>query len=77
MPLQAPKLIMMNDVVHGVIIQHCSLVPTLTYQAFSPCIITGGALRPDLRLVTADRKLFALELTMGFETNSNINSQRE
>ena len=43
----------------------------------SPCIITGYTLRPDLLLVTADRKLFVLELTVGFETNLNINAHRK
>ena len=43
----------------------------------SPCIITGDIFRPDLLLVTKDTKLFVLELTVGFETNLNINSQRK
>ena len=33
--------------------------------------------RLDLLLVTADRTLFVLELTVGFETYLNINSQRK
>ena len=41
----------------------------------SPCIVTGDAFRPDLLLVTADKRLFMLELTVGFETNLNINAQ--
>ena len=43
----------------------------------SPCIITGDTLRPELLLVTADRKLFVLELTVGFETNLDINAHRK
>ena len=43
----------------------------------SPCIVTGDAFRPDLLLVTADKRLFVLELTVGFETNLNINAQRK
>ena len=43
----------------------------------SPCIVTGDAFRPDLLLVTADKRLFMLELTVGFETNLNINAQRK
>ena len=43
----------------------------------SPCIITGDTLRPDLLLVTEDRKLFLLELTVGFETNLDINAHRK
>ena len=43
----------------------------------SPSIITGDTFRPDLLLVTADKKLFVLELAVGFETNLNINAQRK
>ena len=32
---------------------------------------------PDLIFVTADRKIFALELKVSFETNLNINAQRK
>ena len=39
----------------------------------SPCIISGDTFRPDILLVTKDKKLFVLELTVGFETNLNIN----
>ena len=39
----------------------------------SPCIIAFDTLHPDLLLVTADRRLFVLELTIGVETNVNIN----
>ena len=39
----------------------------------SPCIITGDTFRPDILLVIKDKKLFVLELTVGFETNLNIN----
>ena len=43
----------------------------------SPCKITGDTFRPDILLATKDKKLFVLELTVGFETNLNINSQRK
>ena len=43
----------------------------------SPSIVTGDAFRPDLLLVIEERRLFVLELTVGFETNLNINAQRE
>ena len=40
----------------------------------SPCLITGESLRPDLLLLTENRSLYILELTKGFETNIQINS---
>ena len=43
----------------------------------SPCIVTGDAFSPDLIPVKADRRLLVLELTVGFETNLNINAQRK
>ena len=43
----------------------------------SPSIITGDTFRLDLLLVTSDKKLFVLELAVGFETNLNINAQRK
>ena len=43
----------------------------------SPCIVTGDTFHPDLLLVTADKRLFVHELTVGFETNLNINAQRK
>ena len=88
MLLQAAKPTLMRDVLHGVIIQHCNLLKLLSIHCWfypnvdlpgflSPCIITGDAFRPDLLLVTADKKLFILELTVGFETNLNTNAQRK
>ena len=43
----------------------------------SPCILTSDMFRPYLLLVIADQKLFLLELTIGFEINLNITSQRK
>ena len=34
-------------------------------------MITGESLRPDLLLLTKDKLLYILELTIGFENNSN------
>ena len=42
----------------------------------SPCIIAGGKLRPDILFSTADNVLYIIELTVGFETNLNINASR-
>ena len=43
----------------------------------SPCIVTSDTFRPDLLLVTKDKKLLVLELAVGFETNLNITAQRK
>ena len=43
----------------------------------SPCIITGDIFRPDLILVTTDKKIYILELTVGFETNLEVNAERK
>ena len=45
-------------------------------SALSPSIITGDSLRPDLVMVT-DTSLYILELTVGFESNLQINSDRK
>ena len=40
-------------------------------------MITGESLRPDLLLLTKDKLLYILELTRGFETNIQNNSNRK
>ena len=40
-------------------------------------MITGESLRPDLLLLTKDKLLYILELTIGFETNIQNNSNRK
>ena len=42
----------------------------------SPCFITGESYRPDL-LLTDKNILYVLELTVGFETNMQNNSDRK
>ena len=42
----------------------------------TPSVITGDELRPDL-LLAIENKLYILELTVGFETNLKINSDRK
>ena len=58
-----------------------SLSPCKVYADFpsftSPCLITGDSLRPDLLLVTENSVLYILELTLGFETNMQVNSTRK
>ena len=41
----------------------------------SPCIITGDS--HDMLLITADKCLYIIELTVGFETNLDNNSERK
>ena len=43
----------------------------------SPSLITGDSLRPDLALIAPNNSLYVLELTVGFETNIEINSNRK
>ena len=43
----------------------------------SPCIVTGDSLCPDLLLISPDNCLYILDLTVGFKTNLNNNSQRK
>ena len=43
----------------------------------TPSVITGDELRPDLLLTIENKLLYILELTVGFETNLKINSDRK
>ena len=43
----------------------------------SPSLITGDALRPDLVLISSDKNVYILELTVGFESNLKIHSDRK
>ena len=43
----------------------------------SPSIITGDIFRPDLILDMTDKKIYILELTVGFETNLEVNAERK
>ena len=43
----------------------------------SPSFITGDSLRPDLVLVLNNASIYVLELTVGFESNIKINSDRK
>ena len=57
-------------------LQHCTLFADLPSFA-SPSLITGESLRPDLVLISRDKTLYLLELTVGFEKNILINSKRK
>ncbi|CAB4032436.1 Hypothetical predicted protein [Paramuricea clavata] len=43
----------------------------------NPSVITGDRLRPDLLLVTENRCLYILELTVGYESNLQVNANRK
>ena len=43
----------------------------------SPSVITGDSLRPDLVLISNNSTLYTLELTLEFESNIRINSDRK
>jgi hypothetical protein len=43
----------------------------------NPSVITGDRLRPDLLLVTENRCLYILELTVGYEYNLQVNANRK
>ena len=56
--------------------QHCLVYADLPFFQ-SPSLITGDTLRPDLALIVPDNSLYVLELTVGFETNIAIYSNRK
>ena len=85
--LQAAKHTLTKGILYGVIIQHCNILLTPYSKLFvlpyvdlpgflSPCIINGDRFCPDLLFVTADQKLFLLEMMVGFEAYLNISAQR-
>ena len=43
----------------------------------SPSLVTGDSLRPDLVLILNGTSVYMLELTVGFESNITINSDRK
>ncbi|CAB4009023.1 Hypothetical predicted protein [Paramuricea clavata] len=43
----------------------------------NPSVLTGDRLRPDLLLVTENRCLYILELTVGYESNLLVNANRK
>ena len=43
----------------------------------SPSLITGDSLRPDLVLVLNNTTVYLLELTVGFQSNNKVNSDRK
>ena len=47
------------------------------HQFLSPSFITGDSLRPGLALLIDNSSLYIIELTVGFESNVQINSDRK
>ena len=43
----------------------------------SPSVLTGDSLRPDLLLKVENKCLYILELTVGFESNLQVNARRK
>ena len=55
---------------------NCSIYADL-HSFLSPSFITGDSLRPYLALVTDNSSLYIIELTVGFESNIQMNSDRK
>ena len=60
----------LSSVVHSSLFADLPIFP-------SPSLITGESLRPDLVLVLNNTSAYLLELTVGFESNIKINSDRK
>ena len=58
------------------IFSSCSVYADLL-SFLSPSFITGDSFRPDIALVTENSSLYIIELTVGFESNIQINSDRK
>ena len=57
-------------------IKHSTLYADLPGFA-SPCIVTGDNLRPDMLFSIDTDALYIIELTVGFETNTDLNAERK
>ena len=57
-------------------VNHASLYADLPSFP-SPSLISGDSLRPDLVLVLNNATVYLLELTVGFESNIKVNSDRK
>ena len=71
-----------HDSVLNFIASTLSALPSCSIYAdlpafLSPSLITGDSLRPDLLLITKNKTLHILEITIGFETNIKVNSDRK
>ena len=71
-----------HDSVLNFIASTLSALPSCSIYAdlpafLSPSLVTGDSLRPDLLLITKNKTLHIFELTIGFETNIKVNSDRK
>ena len=71
-----------HDSVLNFIAKYLSMLPDCSLYAdlssfLSPSIVTGKSFRCDLILLTNDKILYSLELTIGFETNIKIKHDRK
>ena len=71
-----------HDSVLNFIANSLSALPSCSIYAdlpafLSPSLVTGDSLRPDLLLIPKNKTLYILELTIGFETNIKVNSDRK
>ena len=60
----------------SLILSSCSVYADLL-SFLSPSFITGDSFRPDIALVTENSSLYIIELTVDFESNIQINSDRK
>ena len=68
-----------HDSVLNFIANSLSALPSYSIYAdlppfLSPSLVTGDSLRPDLFLITKNKTLYICELTIGFETSIQVNS---
>ena len=70
------SILIITIIIIIIIIPESSLYADLS-GFLSPSIITGDIFRPDLLLLTTNNQLFILELTVGFETNLDVNAKRK
>ena len=71
-----------HDLVLNFIANTLSALPSCSIYADLPAflsssLVTGDSLRPDLLFITKNNTLHILELTIGFETNIKVNSDRK
>ena len=62
---------------NSVLLHIAKTLSSVVHSSLSPSLITGESLRPDLALVLNNTSAYVLELTVGFESNIKINSDRK
>ena len=59
------------------VVAGCQSYPSICIGIKCPSIITGDTFRPDLLLLTPNKSLYVVELTVGFKTNLHNNVDRK